>query len=293
MLMITLASMNQELNYNSIEEWKNYGETLLTNEEQVIQRNADITSQYAQMYRSNPSLYKWAGMAAFASHHVGLSLLPFKLGTINVLDLQSACKEKTGLLSDLNLVRHLNNRIYHDVGWVHILYHNKGIEQAQTILAKDDHYAEISKALMKIEEGRLKLKEGAAQIESANKLIWEGNNDILFHEQSITVQPIFNNFGAVFKNVLRFCATLDYSASHTKTDWRTHSSFIRHMIFGSPSLLLHSKSLPDLTNLKHRWDWIQKKLLKNWIRSEDTDQDLDKKISYMINHGQVKQDADD
>lgn len=279
--------MNQVLNYNSISDWKNYGETLLSDEQNVIQRNADITSQYAQIYQSNPSLYKWAGMAAFASHHVGLSLLPFKLGKIKTVDLQTACQTSKGLLNDLNLVRHLNNRIFDDIAWVHLAYQSIGHEALQTILNGDPHYLGVANAFGKIEQGRQLLADDSSQMKKANALIWEGNNDILFHEQSITVQPVFNNFGAVFKNVLRFCATLDYSASHTKTDWRTHSSFIRHMIFGSTSLLFKSKSLPDLTNLAHRWDWIQKKLLKYWILNESIDEKLDEKIDYMIGNSHL------
>ena len=35
------------------------------------QYNVQVTSSYAKMYLRNPALFKWAGMAAFASHEVG------------------------------------------------------------------------------------------------------------------------------------------------------------------------------------------------------------------------------
>src|SRR4051812_20462588 len=35
------------------------------------QLNVQVTASYAKMYISNPTVFKWAGMAAFASHEVG------------------------------------------------------------------------------------------------------------------------------------------------------------------------------------------------------------------------------
>jgi len=43
-------------------------------EDQVIKRNRTITTYYAQLYKQEPQLYKWAGMAAFASFHIGEKL---------------------------------------------------------------------------------------------------------------------------------------------------------------------------------------------------------------------------
>jgi hypothetical protein len=38
-----------------------------------------VSSRYAWIYTLLPDCFKWAGMAAFASHQVRLALLPFRL----------------------------------------------------------------------------------------------------------------------------------------------------------------------------------------------------------------------
>jgi hypothetical protein len=54
-------------------------ESLLTNQSCVFHRNVEISSRYAWIYKFLPACFKWAGMAAFASHHVRLALFPFRL----------------------------------------------------------------------------------------------------------------------------------------------------------------------------------------------------------------------
>lgn len=45
----------------------------------MFHRNLEISSRYAWIYKFLPSCFKWAGMAAFASHHVRLALFPLRL----------------------------------------------------------------------------------------------------------------------------------------------------------------------------------------------------------------------
>ena len=41
----------------------------------------EISSRYAWIYQHLPACFKWAGMAAIASHHVRLALFPLRLDT--------------------------------------------------------------------------------------------------------------------------------------------------------------------------------------------------------------------
>ena len=36
---------------------------------------------FARIYKQEPTYFKWAAMAAIASHHVRLALLPFRIHT--------------------------------------------------------------------------------------------------------------------------------------------------------------------------------------------------------------------
>ena len=56
---------------DSIAGWQTL---VLTDQSCVFHRNLEISSRYAWIYKLLPACFKWAGMAAFASHHVRLAL---------------------------------------------------------------------------------------------------------------------------------------------------------------------------------------------------------------------------
>ncbi len=57
--------------------WQRKAEAKLPPEHDVVARNEAITGTYARWYTAQP-LFKWAGMAAFSSHRVGLALFPYR-----------------------------------------------------------------------------------------------------------------------------------------------------------------------------------------------------------------------
>jgi hypothetical protein len=57
---------------DTIAGWKALADGLLTDQPCVFHRNLEISSRYAWIYKFLPTCFKWAGMAAFASHHVRL-----------------------------------------------------------------------------------------------------------------------------------------------------------------------------------------------------------------------------
>ena len=68
-----------------------------------------------------PAYFKWAGMAAFASHHVRLALFPLRLdrdrtGYVDIP--HSLGRRRVLLLSDINTIRETNNAIFDDIFWV-------------------------------------------------------------------------------------------------------------------------------------------------------------------------------
>lgn len=259
----------------NIEEWKAYTEEMLPSETEVIKRNYAITSVYANLYWSNRQLFKWAGMAAFASHHVGFGLLPFMVKPVKLLDIKTSCATR-GLSNDLNLIRHLNNRIFDDIAWAHFAYQQEGIESLRELMTGDPHYGKMLESFELLETGRQLGNEGQTQI-------WTSNTQLLRHEQEYVVQPVFNRLGAIFQNLLTFCASLDFSPSHTKTDWRYHSSFIAYMYLYGKKTMLNTKSFPNLTILPQRWGWLEDKVVENWKRNEQTDEKLTEKFDFMMN----------
>ncbi len=268
--------MNDELStIKSIAEWKAYTEKMLPAESEVIRRNHAITSIYAKLYWSDRQLFKWAGMAAFASHHVGFGLLPFMVKPVKLLDIKTSCSTR-GLANDLNLIRHLNNRIFDDIAWTHFAYQEHGIELLRELMTGHSHYGNMLEAFELLETGKQLGDAGHSQI-------WTANTQLLRHEQEFVVQPVFNRLGAIFQNVLTFCASLDFSPSHTKTNWRYHSSFLAYMYLYGKGLMMETKSFPNLTILRQRWEWLETKIIENWKRNERNDEKLPEKFEWMMN----------
>jgi len=69
----------------SIKEYKEQFESKLPPESEVIDRNKKISSLYAQLYLDNPDVFKWAGMASFASNHIGIGLLPYRFSNFDLV----------------------------------------------------------------------------------------------------------------------------------------------------------------------------------------------------------------
>lgn len=272
----------------SIESWKEKQEKELPINMKVIARNKAISAQYARLYQEAPQWYKWAGMAAFASHHVGLALAPLSINKRQikeVIDLQR--ENERGWQDDLNLLRILNNSIYDDISWVHRAYLNPdfGIEGLRKILQDHPHYQDILEAFEILDQGRQELESG--NVKTGNDLIWKANVQILHHEQFEVVQPVFQRLNLGFTRVLSFCASLDFDAKHTKTDWKTHSSFFWFTLFQGTRQMMASKGFPNLISLDQRWTWIERSLVPNWRKTEQYDKKLKSKIQRIIDESKA------
>lgn len=259
---------------DTIAEWKKKYMDGLPSEEDPIARNHAITASYATLYLQQPDLFKWAGMAAFASHHVGIAMLPYKIKSIEIQNLSMATTHR-GLFSDLNLIRHLNTMIYDDIAWVHEAYQTLGLDGLQTLVKDSPHYQQIVHGFAMMDS------VSTTQNGDSDTMIWNANTILLKHEQLAVVQPVFDNLGAIFKSILTFCASLDFDPSHIKTDWRLRTSFMFYMYLSSPSTLFKTSSLPNLTIFEQRWKWLENRVVKNWRKREKSDNELIEKFDYL------------
>ena len=276
---------------NNIRElwWKRLQDSLPP-EESVIERNRAITAQYAQWYLASPELLKWAGVAAFASHRVGFSLLPYKLiikdgKAISVADTLDDSVDQLVLLRDLDLIRQTNNLVFADIGWAHLAYLSPGggIEVIEAAAAQDDAVAPaLVEGFREIEMGRQLLTSSDTSRSLADAHIWKGNFLLLRHEQFVTVQRQFDQLEKGFTIFLSLVTTTDFDANNLTMDWRTHTSFYKYMWTQGLFMLARTRSWPDITNVHHRWHWISRRVFPLWRRVDSTDRTLRRKMNRMI-----------
>ena len=170
----------------------------------AFHRNVEISSRYAWMYKLQPACFKWAAMAAIASHHVRLALFPLRLDAdrTGYVDIpHSLRRPKLLLTQDVNTIRATNNAIFNDLFWVHFAYvtAEDGIERLRALLQAERHYAPVLAGFEAIDQGRRVLEDAMASAEArqrADDLIWEGNVGLLEHEQCALVQPNFDRLSS-------------------------------------------------------------------------------------------------
>lgn len=271
-------------------------------EEDILARNAAITGTYAAWYTRFPDVLKWAGMAAFASHRVGLALKPycFKLLKNTITDIEETetdlspkkpgrrgfrlirgCKES--IIKGLNLIRETNNHVYEDIGWAHVAYLSRdgGLAALEAELADQPDYALMLEGFRTLDQGRRMLAEPSPQKTAAQKLIWDGNALLLKHEQLYTVQNHFDKFDTAFDLFLSFATVMSFNAPYVQLDsLKFHinplkiSSFrLSLWLFGFP-LLIHTRSRPNIVRPDHRWCWVSKRVLPLWKAVEAQDKAL-------------------
>lgn len=244
--------------------WIEQALSRLPEEPRVIERNAAITATYAELYLRRRDLFKWAGMAAFASYQVGTALKPLGLGIL-----------AAPLRNDLELVRATNNAVYADIAWAHVAYEQRGIEELRRCLGSSEDYALLL-------EGFEYIDSGARSHSNGGEDIWRGNEALLKHEQERTVQPRFDRFGELFEVALTYFTMLDFDADAERLDLETLSAFSPYMFRHGLESLMDGFSLPNVANFRQRWFWITNSLLPEWKRIDAGDPELVQKMTRFV-----------
>lgn len=270
----------------TVAEWKALPEALLTAQTCVFHRNVEISSRYAWMYKHLPSYFKWAGMAAFASHHARLALFPFRADTerSGYVDIPSSLKRHKALpMGDIDTIRATNNAIFKDIFWVHLAYStaDNGIERLRALLGEDPHYAPILAAFETIDRGRRVLEEETASPEvrrAADDLIWKGNIEILEHEQLAVVQPNFDRLSCAFARLFSMGSSLNFEVHGMRQQASYFTSFYLYALTRGLPSTMRAHSWPRITRFEDRWRWILSSIVPRYRRFENDSKLVDQSL---------------
>jgi hypothetical protein len=264
-----------------IKQWKQFADKLLPHKGFVLNRNKRITSVYATLYEQNRSIFKWIGMAAFASHRVGLALTPYEIYT----NKKGSVKLSTVLeldpldtMSDIDLIRYTNNKVFRDIAWVHFAYKAKGFEEIERLLKNNNHYKLVLEAFRCIHEGEKLLKINNRK---ANHLLWKSTFLLIKHEQEYVIQPCFERLSKGFRTFMTLFTAMDFGASNITRDWKSNTSFYIFMWIRGLMLMLKTFSLPDITKVEHRMFWINRRMFAIWKRIDRKDKMLKSKLEIL------------
>ena len=260
----------------SIADWKALANGLLTEEACAFQRNVEISSRYAWIYRQLPSGFKWAAMAAIASNHVRLALFPLRLdadasGYVNLP--RSLRRHKVLLTEDVNLIRATNNAIFDDIFWVHLAYltSEDGMAELRTLLHGNAHYAQVLAAFELIDSGRRILDNpasGEPERAAAADDIWDGNIAILEHEQRALVQPSFDRLSSAFARIVSMGSASTFDVRGLRQGLGYFTSFYLYSFTGGVPRVAGASTWPSITRFEDRWPWLSMHVVPRFRRLE-------------------------
>ncbi len=272
---------------DTIAGWKALADDLLTDQACAFHRNLEISSRYAWIYKFLPAYLKWAGMAAFASHHVRLALFPFRLDSdrTGYVDIpHSLRRQKALLLTDVNTIRETNSAIFDDIFWVHLAYGvaEDGLECLRKLLEADTHYAPVLAGFEAIDHGRRVLEDETASSEArrtAQDLIWKGNVQLLEHEQRALVQPNLNRLSCAFARLFSIGSALTFEVRGVRHEASYFTSFYLYSLTRGISQALHAQAWPRITRFDDRWRWIVTSIVPRFRKLEADTRLVDSSLS--------------
>jgi hypothetical protein len=259
---------------DTIAGWKALADGLLTNQSCAFHRNLEISSRYAWIYKFLPACLKWAGMAAFASHHVRLALFPFRLDTdrTGYVDIpHSLHRQRALLMADVNTIRETNNAIFDDIFWVHLAYGTAedGIDRLRALLGPEPHYAAVLSGFEAIDQGRRVVEDRTASARArrtADDLIWDGNVQLLEHEQRALVQPNLDRLSCAFARLFSIGSALTFEVRGVRQEVSYFTSFYLYSLTRGIPQVLHARAWPRITRFDDRWHWIVTSIVPHFRR---------------------------
>ena len=240
--------------------WQELATGMLSDPCCAFHRNLEISSRYAWVHSLQPGLFKWAAMAAIASHHVRLAMFPLRLDADRngFVDLGRSLQRRRLLIEDVHTIRETNNGIFADIYWVHLAYAHRGIDGLRPLLG-GDHYRPVLAAFEAIDQGRELLQGEPAHGDSpleAEQLIWAGNVAILEHEQRALVQPSFDRLSCSFARLASVGSATTFDVRGLRLRSRYFTSFYGYSMTRGLPKAWRSRAWPRITQYDHRWDWL-------------------------------------
>ena len=223
------------------------------------QFNVQVTSSYAKMYLSNPALFKWAGMAAFASHEVGNGMqqawqLGFGTGTemFNpaatwIGGIITGRGDQVGPMMGKLLFWALsggNRLLWANIFWQHVAYRDAGIAAIQGARKAGEVPQSVLDAWLLIDAG--------AKAKALDK-VWQGNAALLEYEQREVLQPKI------------------YDASEVKDLWKAISPDVPSPIPDHGITFTTFVPGGNIGVFADRWKWISDSMLPAWRKLEASD----------------------
>jgi len=271
--------------------WQQRVEKDLPPPHMVEARSRVIAAQYARWYQLHPDIYKWAGVAAFACHRIGMALAPYDFlvfdGVVTrVADDYDHPHGAEVLFNDLNHLRQANNAFFDDVAWALAAYVDPegGMAAVEAGIPGDAGHQGLLEAFRKIDRARPLLASPATRVEG-EALIWEATSLIEYHGQAYSAQKFYDSIGRNFDLFMSVFTAMNFEVYiFAFSRWKFTDFYTYMWTRGLPKLIA-TFSPPDIRRVDHRWYWIQNRVMPIWRKVDAEDPTLERNIAGIVRAG--------
>ena len=248
----------------SIKQWRKEADELFINYKRQVpgrltvadakELNRRITASYAKMYLSRPAIFKWAGMAAFASAEIGrgiqkawqLGFGDWGLSATGTALVWVGGLAKTGESVGPILGKKLfwalsggNRFVWWDIFWQHLAYREAGIAALKFVHDAGELSQPPLDAWQHIDTG---LQKGDSAI------IWKGSRELLKYEQEFVLQAqVYDRSRDIWSKI----------SDDVPSPIPEHGVKFTDYVQGG-----------DIGNFENRWKWIEESMLPSWMSIE-------------------------
>jgi hypothetical protein len=101
---------------------------------------------------------------------------------------------------------------------------------------------------------------------TADDLIWEGNVQLLEHEQRALVQPNLDRLSCAFARLFSIGSALTFEVRGVRQEVSYFTSFYLYSLTRGIPRVLHAQAWPRITRFDDRWRWIVTSIVPRFRR---------------------------
>lgn len=139
---------------------------------------------------------------------------------------------------------------------------------ARAILQAPGPQAE-REVVVAIDQGRRVLENGMASADArqmANDRIWEGNVQLLEHEQRALVQPNFDRLSCAFARLISIGSGTSFEVRGVRREVAYFTSFYIYSLTRGIPHALRAQAWPRITRFDDRWNWLMESVVPRFRR---------------------------
>jgi len=113
------------------------------------------------------------------------------------------------------------------------------------------------------------LEDGMASArarQTADDLIWEGNVQLLEHEQRALVQPNFDRVSCAFARLISIGSATSFEVRGVRQQVAYFTSFYMYSLTRGTPYALRAQAWPRITRFDDRWRWLVKSVVPRFRR---------------------------